>query len=211
MRNEVKELIEDKGAMANKVVAYFDGLCEPVNPGGVATYGYAIYRAEKEIASGYGYVSSRMMGQYSSNNIAEYSGALAALKKLKELGAYGPVLRGDSKLVVKQLRGEYRVRSPHLQQLYREALFLVEELKANLEWVPRELNKRADELSRIAFEEFVNKHWKAYVSYYRPWLATEKQIRFLKSLGYNPSPWLSKAKASNLIRELIRKQKRKSQ
>src|SRR5512137_2298452 len=56
---------------------YFDGLCRPRNPGGVATYGYVIYRDGEKIKSGYGVVGS---GPGMTNNVAEYS----ALKQAAE-------------------------------------------------------------------------------------------------------------------------------
>ena len=59
------------------ITLYFDGLCRPRNPGGVATYGYVIYKDGKKVKRGYGVVGS---GTGMTNNVAEYS----ALKRAAE-------------------------------------------------------------------------------------------------------------------------------
>lgn len=87
-----------------------------------------------------------------TNNKAEYGSAILGVKKAKELGATEVQLIMDSQLVIKQLSGEYTVSKDHLKPLYKELLELLESLdNYYLTWVPRELNKRADQLAGEAY------------------------------------------------------------
>src|SRR3954451_6936063 len=61
------------------------------------------------------------LGRYigrTTNNVAEYKALITALQKAKELGAKDIVIRGDSELIIKQMRGEYRVKHPDMKELY---------------------------------------------------------------------------------------------
>ena len=179
-------------------------MCEPVNPGGVATYGFIIYVEPRiEVSHGYGVAAVGYRGDYATNNVAEYLGAIEALKGLKDLEADRPILRGDSKLVVRQLRDEWRVKSPRLKPLYRTAKELVRELGAFLEWIPRERNVEADELSRIAFKEFVKVFLNEFREAYSKWLPTDKQVSLLRRFGIVVEPWMTRAEASKKIRDLL--------
>ena len=71
---------------------------------------------------------------------------------MKRLNIRNPLIRGDSQLVVRQLKGEYKVKSKRILPLYVRAMELLNELGGKVEWVPREQNKIADELSRVAYE-----------------------------------------------------------
>jgi len=89
-----------------------------------------------------------------TNNVAEYRGLLAALAWAidRELSALH--VRSDSELLVKQLRGEYRVKNPNLQPLYQDARTLVNRIgHVTFEHVRRELNKEADRLANLAMDE----------------------------------------------------------
>ena len=57
-----------------------------------------------------------------SNNVAEYNGAIAGLEEASKLGASEVELRTDSKLVVQQMTGRWKVHQPHLQVLHSLAL-----------------------------------------------------------------------------------------
>ncbi len=88
-----------------------------------------------------------------TNNVAEYNGLLAALKWAVDHGHAKLQVRSDSELLVKQMRGEYRVKNPGLQALYTRARLLVMELgDVRFEHVRRELNKEADRLSNLAMD-----------------------------------------------------------
>ena len=54
-----------------------------------------------------------------TNNVAEYTAVIRGLERARELGASEVLLRSDSQLLINQLTGRYRVRTPHLQPLHR--------------------------------------------------------------------------------------------
>ncbi|MBW9141940.1 MAG: ribonuclease HI family protein [Candidatus Aramenus sp.] len=133
------------------VVGYFDGLCEPRNPGGIATYGYVIYLDDGRAIRRYG-LAEKPFSPNSTNNVAEYTGVICLMEEMISLGVRSPVIKGDSQLVVRQLNGEYKVKAKRILPLYERAVKLKEKLNATVMWVPREENKEADELSRVAYE-----------------------------------------------------------
>lgn len=88
-----------------------------------------------------------------TNNVAEYSALVRALELATELGIAEADLYSDSELLVKQMRGEYRVKSADLQELFQEASHLRKNIRElNLQHVRRELNKRADFLCNEALD-----------------------------------------------------------
>jgi ribonuclease HI len=88
-----------------------------------------------------------------TNNVAEYTALLEALDYCAALGLTELQIRSDSELLVKQMRGEYRVKHPDLQDLYREAQHLLKPFaKVSFEHVRREQNKRADELCNLVLD-----------------------------------------------------------
>ena len=89
-----------------------------------------------------------------TNNVAEYNGLLAALRWAVAAGVRRLRVRSDSELLVRQMRGEYRVKSSALQPLYDEARSLVRRLgSVTFEHVRREFNKDADRLANEAMDE----------------------------------------------------------
>jgi ribonuclease HI len=94
----------------------------------------------------------RFIGR-ATNNVAEYKALIAALEKAKELGAKQIQIRGDSELIVKQMRGEYRVKNPDLRELYEEAQSLIREFdQAAIDHNLRDKNKLADRLANLAMD-----------------------------------------------------------
>lgn len=88
-------------------------------------------------------------GEYlgkTTNNIAEYSALISALKKAKSLGATKVTCYADSKLVIEQVSGRWKVKEPHLQTLVLEAYKLLQTFTDgySLKYIPREKNKEAD-------------------------------------------------------------------
>ncbi|WP_409349226.1 ribonuclease HI [Saccharolobus sp. A20] len=132
------------------MIGYFDGLCEPRNPGGISTFGYVIY-LDNEVIRGFG-LASKPFSKDSTNNVAEYMGLICLMDKMISLKLDSPIIRGDSQLVIRQMNGEYKVKAKRIIPLYERAIQLKEKLNAKLEWVPREQNKEADRLSRIAYD-----------------------------------------------------------
>ena len=129
------------------IVAYIDGGARG-NPG-PAGYGVRIQSADgtlvDELYGGLG---------IATNNIAEYNGLLAALQWAVDHDESRVHIRADSELLVKQMRGEYKVKHPGLQPLYVRARLLVMQLDdVKFEHVRRELNKEADRLSNLGMDE----------------------------------------------------------
>src|SRR5918999_1170223 len=65
----------------------------------------------------------RFIGR-ATNNVAEYKALITAMEEAKRLGAKRIVIRGDSELIIKQMKGEYRVKHPDMRALYDEAQHL---------------------------------------------------------------------------------------
>jgi ribonuclease HI len=85
---------------------------------------------------------------YATNNVAEYQAVIAGLKLALEQGFEEIDVFLDSKLVVSQLRGEWKIKSDGLRQLAVEARRLLDTFKdAQLSHVPREQNSEADALA----------------------------------------------------------------
>ena len=89
-----------------------------------------------------------------TNNVAEYNGLLAALRWAVAHGVSALHIRADSELMVKQMRGEYRVKNAGLHPLYQEARSLVKQIgRVKFEHVRREFNRDADRLANEAMDE----------------------------------------------------------
>ena len=136
-------------ASAQVANLYADGLCEPRNPGGWACWGWLALGATGQIvASDCGAIGN---GAGMTNNLAEYTAAIQALKWANGAGLVGLTLRTDSQLVVNQAMGLWQCRAPNLWPLLVELRALMAETRAQLVWVPREQNSQADALSRKAY------------------------------------------------------------
>ena len=134
---------------SKRAIMYFDGACLPVNPGGVATYGFAILLNGEVIARECG-----VAAENGTNNVAEYTALIKGLEKALELGIEELTVRGDSQLAINQMKGIYAVKSPRIYPLWKRAQELAAKFrKIEFEWVPREDNKIADELSARAYIE----------------------------------------------------------
>jgi ribonuclease HI len=135
------------------VKVHFDGASNSTLGGGLATYGYTIEGAGIDLEDAG--LAVRPYSEHATNNVAEYSGAIHALERLRGLGYTGAVeVYGDSQLVIRQMRGEYEVRAEHLRS-YHEWLQKLSGHFAQVtwNWVPREENTRADALSKQAILE----------------------------------------------------------
>ena len=129
------------------VRVYIDGGARG-NPG-PAGYGVRIEDADgtliEELYGGLG---------VATNNVAEYNGLLAALKWAVDHGQQKVQVRADSELLVKQMRGEYRVKHPGLQPLAARARLLIGQLDdVTFQHVRREQNKEADRLSNLGMDQ----------------------------------------------------------
>lgn len=85
-----------------------------------------------------------------TNNVAEYSGLILALEYIKTLNPGFVEFFLDSELVVKQIRGEYKVKNPSLLELWNKAVNLLADINYTINHIPREKNSEADFLSKKA-------------------------------------------------------------
>lgn len=94
----------------------------------------------------------RFIGR-ATNNAAEYRALVTALEQAKRLGAKKVAVRGDSELIIKQMRGEYRVKNPDLRVLYEEAQDLLNDFEeATFTHNLRHHNSLADALANKAMD-----------------------------------------------------------
>ena len=134
------------------ITIYFDGLCEPRNPGGIATYGYVVYKDGKAIKKGCQVIGE---GKGMTNNVAEYSGLKRAVDWLVEQDIDDKItIKGDSMLVINQMAGEWAVKSETSRRFVPEIKKLLGNKKVSFVWVPREQNGEADLLSRVAYKRY---------------------------------------------------------
>lgn len=139
--------------LSGPLTVHFDGSCQPPGSGGVAGWGFVIEGSGFHIEDCG--LATAPHSPHSTNNVAEYSGAIRALEQLRSIGYSGEVLvEGDSQLVIRQMTGEYEVRAQHLKA-YHEWLAQLSQSFRNIEfrWVPREENTVADALSKRAITE----------------------------------------------------------
>ena len=100
--------VEEAQSQEPGILAWFDGACEPVNPGGTATFSAIIKdEAGTVLSKEHGMVGK---GDAMSNNVAEYAGVLHILKYLSSPPPGRVTIHGDSKLVINQLNDRWRVR-----------------------------------------------------------------------------------------------------
>jgi ribonuclease HI len=117
------------------------------NPG-PAGYGVRIEREDGTV------VELKESLGLATNNVAEYNGLIAALTWAAAHGIAKLHVRADSELLVKQMRGEYRVKSPGLQPLFEQARSLARQIgDVTFDHVRREFNKDADRLANEAMDE----------------------------------------------------------
>jgi ribonuclease HI len=139
----ITALLGDEGGHAE---LYFDGACRG-NPG-PAAIGWVIRTDDRIVDEG-----GERIGD-STNNRAEYEALLRALEVAADYGFDSIEARGDSELIVRQVRGQYDVNDPDLTE---RRVKVRERLAAFDEWelthVPRELNNRADELANDALDD----------------------------------------------------------
>ncbi|MFC4536624.1 bifunctional RNase H/acid phosphatase [Sphaerisporangium dianthi] len=114
--------------------------------------------------AGYGAVVKDTAGQVlaeaadalgvTTNNVAEYQGLIAGLRSVLALGGEGAAVevRMDSKLVIEQMAGRWKIKNEGLRPLAREASELAGRLRVTWQWIPRERNRDADRLANEAMD-----------------------------------------------------------
>jgi broad specificity phosphatase PhoE/ribonuclease HI len=118
------------------------------NPG-LAGYGAVVWSADHQMVLG---EANEAIG-HATNNVAEYRGLIAGLAEAARLGATEVDISMDSKLVVEQMSGRWKVKHPELQKLYQQAVTAAIGFEhVAYRWIPRERNKHADRLANEAMD-----------------------------------------------------------
>jgi ribonuclease HI len=128
------------------ITAYFDGGAR-ANPGPA---GYGVY-----IVDDLGNVLAELSGSLgvTTNNVAEYTGLIAALQWAVDHGLKQIAIKGDSLLIIEQMRGNYKVKNEGLKPLHMKARMLVMQIgDVKFDHVRREFNKDADRLSNVGMD-----------------------------------------------------------
>ncbi len=132
---------------------YFDGLCQPINPGGIACFAFLVKSDGRTVHTEYG-VAAEPFSENSTNNVAEYTALTKALQWLlaNDLGSTKVEIKSDSQLIVNQLAGDYKVKAKRILALYREVLLLKSKFQdIQIKWIPRQNNQEADRLTTKAY------------------------------------------------------------
>ncbi|MFL5980618.1 MAG: ribonuclease HI family protein [Gaiellaceae bacterium] len=115
---------------------------------GPAAYGYVLEAEDGHVLAAHG----EAIG-HATNNVAEYSGLVAGLRKAAELGVRELEVVSDSELLVKQMQGEYRVKNQALRELWDEANDLERRFaRVRYTAVRRAHNELADQLVNEALD-----------------------------------------------------------
>ncbi len=124
-----------------RAVIFSDGMAKP-NPG-QAAIGVIIKDEKGKLVTSI----SRPIG-LATNNQAEYLGVITALEEAIKLGIGQIEIRSDSELVVRQLRGQYRVKNASLKPLHQKIRGLLSQFQSyTIVHIPREQNEEADNLA----------------------------------------------------------------
>jgi ribonuclease HI len=131
-----------------KLIVYSDGGARG-NPGPAGLGVYICTPDDTPVERRFKYLGE------TTNNIAEYLGAFLGLERAIALGATEIELRADSKLVIEQLKGNYKVKNPRLKEIHSQITALISQTSATITFrhIPREKNKEADRLSNIAMDQ----------------------------------------------------------
>ena len=88
-----------------------------------------------------------------TNNQAEYQAVISGLEKAIKLGAKSVIVKADSELVVKQIKGQFKIKNTALRPLYQEVVQLTGQLEDfAVSYIPRKHNAKADALANKAFD-----------------------------------------------------------
>lgn len=118
------------------------------NPGPSGSGAVVIDAATGEILAEIG-----LWGGVASNNVAEYRGMIAGVRRAIELDPDAVLtVRMDSKLVVEQMSGRWKIKHPAMAELAAEARQVLTGTPVRFEWVPRAQNSRADRLANLAMD-----------------------------------------------------------
>lgn len=142
-----EQITPEQAAASDTIIVYTDGGARG-NPGPAASGAFSLQFGGRK----------KFLG-HATNNVAEYTAVIIALEAAYEYMQEHPVARTvdcylDSELIVKQMKREYKVKNPALQQLFLQVWNLTNKFaKVSFTHVPREQNKEADALVNEAIDE----------------------------------------------------------
>ena len=132
--------------MPDKIIAHIDGGSRG-NPGPAAA-GFTLNDPSGTQLQAKAYILGR-----ATNNVAEYTSFVRALEAAKEIGAEQIIVFSDSELLVKQINGQYRVKSELIKPLYEQSVSLLGRFKSwKVRHITRDKNKQADSLVNKALD-----------------------------------------------------------
>jgi ribonuclease HI len=196
----------DDEVQRKKLNCTFDGMCQPVNPGGIACYGFIIQKKNDQVNKIYeeAGIAFEPFSEESSNNVAEYVGLVKSLEWLFNNGYNKStiLIQGDSQLIINQICGKYRVRSEKLMLYYLRTKSLIKNFDdLQIEWIARDKNKEADDLANKAYIDFIDNNYAGLYNKLKPYFATDQQIKLLKHLKIKPSKYLSRIEANRYLKK----------
>ncbi len=185
-------------------VLYFDGMCSPVNPQGICIGSFILYDTHG-IQVGKGRELICRETNEATNNTGEWAALVLGLRFAKDLGVKRLEINGDSQIVLGSLT-TFKRPAVHLQKWKDEAHSFLSEIEWTANHIPREDNAEADALGNELYEQIIvsepfdesklgDNHW-----YNKP--PTDKQLAYLKRLGYDGEPPTTGKEASDLIGSL---------
>lgn len=129
---------------SKKYFGWFDGATKISNPGNMGTGGLIKDSSGKIICS-----FSQPLG-WGTNNIAEWTALYHLLLAAKRENIFNLTVYGDSKLVIYGVSGLWKVKMPHLREIYYKCRLILQDFNlVEFIWIPRELNREADLLSKV--------------------------------------------------------------
>ena len=135
--------------MTDRIIAYVDGGSRG-NPGPAAAAYVLADEQRKQLQA-----KAFFIGE-TTNNVAEYTAICRALEAAKLLGTHQITVYSDSELLVKQLNGQYKIKSDNIKPLFMQAVELLNNFKSReIRHIAREKNKQADEIGRASCRERV--------------------------------------------------------
>ncbi len=126
---------------------YIDGASRG-NPG-KASVGFVIFKNGQEVVRDGKYIGIK------TNNEAEYFALLLGLKKCLDLGINNIKIYSDSKLLVNQINGTYKIKDEKLKRLYKEIEKILKNINYKIEHIPREKNKIADNMANQILDDAI--------------------------------------------------------
>ncbi|OWY00406.1 bifunctional RNase H/acid phosphatase [Corynebacterium diphtheriae] len=154
------------------------------NPG-IAGSGTLIYNADRsQVLKEYSYVVGK-----ATNNVAEYHGLLNGLRGAAELGATEVSVRMDSKLVVEQMSGRWKIKHPDMKELALECKKVASSIgSVSYEWIPRSENSHADALANKAMDALAEGAAVGFLELEEPAAKTDSEEKVVET-ATSPAVW----------------------